>query len=109
MTIDEVITEVSKEWATGKWTSIVIAIAEAGNSSLGYVGGANQSDNGLENGKCRRSLKKIIRQGFTPVGIITTGGGKQHLLPLAGSGFSVGKDPETGQPVFERRVYPTDA
>ena len=109
MTIDEVIAEVSKKWATGKWTSIVIAIREAGNSSLGFVGAANQHDNGLENSKTRRALKKTMRKGLTPVGIIATSGGKQHLLPLSRSGFSVGRDPETGEQCFERRVYHADA
>jgi hypothetical protein len=108
MTIDEVVNEVSKEWSTGKWTSIVIAIGEAGNPRFSFVGGASRRDNGLENGRTRRALRKAIQEGYKPVGIVATSNGRtQHLLPLAGSGFSVGKDPKTGKESFER--YHTDA
>ena len=107
MELDKVIDEVSKEWATGKWTSIVIAIGETGNPSLGFVGGANQQDNGLENGNALRALQKAIQKGYQPIGIIATSEGKQHLLTLAGSGYSVDRDPNTGERSFVR--YRTDA
>lgn len=56
MTIDEVIAEVSKEWATGKWTSIVIAIGKPGKP-LSFVGGASRHGNMLEDGTARQGLE----------------------------------------------------
>jgi hypothetical protein len=102
--IDEMIAEVSREWATGKWSSIVISIGERGNPSMGFVGGASSRDNGLKNGKARKALKKAIRKGYIPIGIIAVKDGKQHLLPLSGTGFTVGIDPESGERCFERRT-----
>jgi hypothetical protein len=112
MTVDDVIGEVRKQWATGEWTTIAVAIGEDGNESVGFVpcvtaAAVKRGDNGLENGKARRGLKKAIKKGRFPVGMIATSEGMQKFLTLAGSGFSVGRDPNTGKECFER--YHTDA
>jgi hypothetical protein len=102
MSIDDVINQVSEEWATGNWTSIVIAIGESGNHDLGFAPCANRWRNGLENGEARRFLEEALEYGYLLVGIIAVKDGKQHLLPLEGSGFIVGKDPN-GDECFERK------
>jgi hypothetical protein len=92
----QVIDEVKKEWATGKWDTITIAVGKPGTSKMWAIPAVTQRfGNELENGKTRRELKKAIRKGWKPVGIIAMKGledPKPYFLPLPGSGFSVGAD-----------------